>query len=93
MNVGYLDYKKLKEFYTIPELCELFEMTKSELRSKCEQYHIIVPIVTIPWIKTRASMTITTNRRPSSTGKAPGSSVLSWKLTVRVSVRLTPLRF
>ena len=40
MNVGYLDYKKLKEFYTIPELCELFEMTKSELRSKCEQYHI-----------------------------------------------------
>ena len=26
-------------------------------------------------------------------GKGPGSSVWSWKLTVRVNVRLTPLRF
>ena len=40
MNMKYVDYKKLKEFYTIPELCELFEMSKSELRSKCEQYGV-----------------------------------------------------
>ena len=48
----------------------------------------IVPIVTMTWIKTRVSMTITTSRRPSSTGKGPGSSVWSWKLTVRVNVRI-----
>ena len=41
MNVGYLDYKKLKELYTIPKLCKLFGITKSELRSKCEQYFMM----------------------------------------------------
>ena len=40
MNTGYIDYKKLKEFYTIPELCDLLDMAKAELRSKCEQYNI-----------------------------------------------------
>ena len=40
MNTGYIDYKTLKEFYTIPELCDLLDMAKAELRSKCEQYNI-----------------------------------------------------
>ena len=40
MNTGYIDYKKLKEFYTTPELCDLLDMAKAELRSKCEQYNI-----------------------------------------------------
>ena len=27
----FIDYNSLKEFYTIPEVCELFEMAKSDL--------------------------------------------------------------
>jgi len=38
------DYmKKIKQcdaFYTIPEMCKFLEMTKEELRSKCEQYGV-----------------------------------------------------
>ena len=40
MSVPYVDYKKMKEFYTIPEVCELFEMEKSELKVKCRQYDV-----------------------------------------------------
>jgi hypothetical protein len=36
----YLDYRSLKEFYTIPEVCELFGMTKQELKQKCEDYDV-----------------------------------------------------
>lgn len=36
----FIDYNSLKEFYTIPELCELFEMPKEQLREKCNQYEV-----------------------------------------------------
>lgn len=36
----YIDYREMKEFYTIPEVCRLFEMEKSELKKYCEKYHI-----------------------------------------------------
>lgn len=39
-SVPYIDYHKLKESYTIPELCDLFQMEKGDLRNKCEQYEI-----------------------------------------------------
>ena len=34
----FIDYNSLKEFYTITEVCELFEMAKSDLKEKCAQY-------------------------------------------------------
>lgn len=34
-NVPYIDYKTLREFYTIGETCDLFLMKKSELQQKC----------------------------------------------------------
>ena len=37
-GVPYINYKDLKEFYTISEVCKLFEMEMSELRRKCEKY-------------------------------------------------------
>jgi hypothetical protein len=36
----YIDYNSLKDFYTISEVCELFEMSKDALKDKCEQYDI-----------------------------------------------------
>lgn len=36
----YIDYNSLKEFYTIHEVCELFEMSKEILKQKCQQYEI-----------------------------------------------------
>lgn len=36
----FIDYNSLKEFYTIPEVCELFEMAKSVLKEKCSQYGV-----------------------------------------------------
>ena len=39
-KVEYIDYKKLKEFYTIPEVCELLSMAKADLKKKCAQYDI-----------------------------------------------------
>ena len=39
-KIKYINYLDLKEFYTIPELCELFEMSKDELKQKCKQYDI-----------------------------------------------------
>lgn len=40
MNVPYINYFDMKEFYTISEVCELFEMPKETLRKECEQYSI-----------------------------------------------------
>ena len=39
-KIKYINYLELKEFYTIPELCELFGMSKDELKQKCKQYDI-----------------------------------------------------
>lgn len=39
-SIPYIIYKELKEFYTISEICKLFEMEKPELRRKCEKYDI-----------------------------------------------------
>ena len=39
-SVPYIDYKKLKDFYTIEEVCDLFQMEKNQLRGKSEFYHI-----------------------------------------------------
>lgn len=36
----YIDYMSLKEFYTIQETCELFEMDKLDLKLKCEEYEV-----------------------------------------------------
>ena len=36
----YIDYHKMKEFYTIAEVCHLFEMDKKELRYYSEKYGI-----------------------------------------------------
>lgn len=33
----FIDYKTLKEFYTIIEVCELFEISKENLRVQCER--------------------------------------------------------
>ena len=39
----FIDYKTLRDFYTISELCELFEMPKEDLRTQCE-IHSINPV-------------------------------------------------
>ena len=39
-KIKYINYLDLKEFYTIAELCELFEMSKDELKQKCKQYDV-----------------------------------------------------
>ena len=36
----YIDYREMKEFYTIPEVCRLFEIEKSDLKKYCEKYHV-----------------------------------------------------
>lgn len=36
----YIDYKTLKEFYTISETCELLEMSKADLKIQCEKHNI-----------------------------------------------------
>lgn len=38
--VPYVDYKNLSEFYTVKELCELFQMKKEDLKQQCETYGI-----------------------------------------------------
>ena len=40
MSVPYINYKQLEEFYTIKGTCELFEMSKSELKAACEKYNV-----------------------------------------------------
>ena len=37
----YIDYKNMKDFYTIDEVCRLFEMAMPELRHYSEQYSIV----------------------------------------------------
>ena len=34
----YVDYKGMKDFYTIEEICHLFEMDKQTLKSYAEKY-------------------------------------------------------
>ena len=36
----YIDYKNMKDFYTIDEACRLFEMGKSDLQQYCKKYGI-----------------------------------------------------
>lgn len=36
----YISYNEMKDFYTINEICRLFEMDKAELRRYAEKYHI-----------------------------------------------------
>ena len=36
----YISYKDMKDFYTIDEVCRLFEMDKAELRHYSEKYNI-----------------------------------------------------
>ena len=36
----YIPYHDMKEFYTIPELCRLFEMDKPELRQYADKYAV-----------------------------------------------------
>lgn len=39
--IKYVDYLNLKDFYTISECTELFEMNKDQLKAKCEQYSVL----------------------------------------------------
>jgi len=39
-TVPYINYNDLDEFYTIKEVCKLFQMEKSTLKQKCKQYDI-----------------------------------------------------
>ena len=39
-HVSFIHYKDLKEFYTISEVCKLFNMKKARIRKKCEKYGI-----------------------------------------------------
>lgn len=36
----YIYYNALAETYTVPELCELFEMTKEDLKAASEAYNM-----------------------------------------------------
>jgi len=36
----FINYNEMKDFYTVDELCRLFEMDKSELRRYSEKYQI-----------------------------------------------------
>ena len=39
-SIPYVNYKELAEFYTVQQLAELFNMSKQELKAKCERYGI-----------------------------------------------------
>lgn len=39
-ELPYINYKELDAFYTIPALCDLFQMDKQTLKAKCEQYKV-----------------------------------------------------
>ena len=39
-NVPYINYKELDEFYTIPQIAKLFDLSKQDLKQKCKQYGI-----------------------------------------------------
>ena len=36
----YFDYKEMKEFYTIAEVCHLFEMEKPDLKHYAQKYDV-----------------------------------------------------
>ncbi len=40
LQMKYVLYRDMKEFYTIPKLCRLFELDKSELRQHADKYAI-----------------------------------------------------
>ena len=40
LDIPYINYKELDEFYTVNETCQLLHLDKSTLRKKCEQYGI-----------------------------------------------------
>ena len=40
-KVPYIEYRKMKGFYTIEEVCDLFQMDKNQLRQKSEFYSIL----------------------------------------------------
>lgn len=37
----YIDYRDMKEFYTIDEICRLFEMDKQTLRQYADKYGVV----------------------------------------------------
>lgn len=39
-SVEYVNYSELKEFYTIPEVCDLLGLPKSELKALCQDLNI-----------------------------------------------------
>ena len=40
MYVPYINYKELKEFYTMDEMIKLIGLDKATLKEKCSQYRI-----------------------------------------------------
>ncbi len=40
MKVPYIDYKGMREFYTIREVCQLFHCEKDELKQACKKYGV-----------------------------------------------------
>lgn len=39
-NVPYIDYNTMDEFYTIKDVCELFGVSKQELKKQCEKHNV-----------------------------------------------------
>ena len=39
-NIPFINYRELDEFYTILQLCSLLDLSKQELKEKCEQYGV-----------------------------------------------------
>jgi len=39
-KVPYVKYEDMDEFYTIQDVCRLFQMNKSQLKEKCAHYEV-----------------------------------------------------
>ncbi|MEE0154629.1 MAG: hypothetical protein UEF48_05410 [Agathobaculum butyriciproducens] len=39
-EIPYINYRDLEEFYTIDDVCKLFQMSKNDLKQKCRQYGV-----------------------------------------------------
>ena len=39
--VPYINYKEMKKFYSVTEVCKLFHVDRAYLKRKCEQYQIM----------------------------------------------------
>ena len=39
-NVPYIDYNVMDEFYTLKDVCELFCISKQELKKQCEKHNV-----------------------------------------------------